>query len=666
MRRGLLLPLVLAAACASTPPAPDEPAKVPREEPVSIEILGNETVSGTALRAAATRELKDLAESGAHPADAADAAWAMEGVLRERGFAHGRVEFEIEGRTTRFLVEEGPRAYLGAVRFIGARRIGEAELRPFFGYPGTGLLGGEPPLFVLDRIEASTTEVRRHYALSGFRDARIADAEIVWNEDKTRADVTVRIREGRRYIVLAVEFVGVAPRELGFVGRPYHARVPLEASARLRRQLYDEGRQFARVKASVEVDAEEAIATIRLEAEPGPVVRLRKLEIEGTDRTRDSFARSLVPIEEGGPLLQTRIDRARQNLFASGLFRHVEVHTSEVDEDELDVRITVEEAKTRNLDFEVGWGSYEKIRGAVRYGNDNLFGFGRRFRVTLDGSTKHLGLDGAIVDPWLLGDRNRLELTGGLLYREEPSFDRVSYNFALTFVRRTRGGFTLRAGYHWKSEEARNVQVPDLTSDEFINTAGVFATFRMDLTDDVLQPTRGWLIDFGLGWNTPYLGSELDFLDFFFSVARYIQVAERTVVAVGVRLRSRPILDDAATLPIQERLFNGGDTTVRSFGRDELGPTFNGSPVGGLTMAVFNLELRTRVRGDLYGAVFFDVGYVSLQSFTYTEPPGYGVGVGLRYMLPIGPVRLDVGYNPAELFAATSRWQVHLSVGFSF
>ncbi len=124
---------------------------------------------------------------------------------------------------------------------------------------------------------------------------------------------------------------------------------------------------------------------------------------------------------------------------------------------------------------------------------------------------------------------------------------------------------------------------------------------------------------------------------------------------------------EATAIPIDERFFNGGADTVRSFGERELGPHDNhGHPVGGEFFTVFNIEYTFPILGELQGAIFTDAGNLLPTS----EDVGlndmrYAVGAGLRYKLPVGPIRLDYGVNPDprpfEDFGA-----FHFSFGFAF
>src|SRR5207248_9445645 len=112
-------------------------------------------------------------------------------------------------------------------------------------------------------------------------------------------------------------------------------------------------------------------------------------------------------------------------------------------------------------------------------------------------------------------------------------------------------------------------------------------------------------------------------------------------------------LHDALPISIDERFFNGGSTTVRSFAERDLGPHNRGNSIGGEFFSVFNVEFTFPLYGELLGAAFFDAGNLlpsSNDPFASVtagfHEMRYAVGLGLRYKLPIGPIRLDYGYNP--------------------
>jgi outer membrane protein assembly complex protein YaeT len=657
VRRAALL-VVLAAACASREPVEEvEPGP-------EVVFVGNERVGDRALRNAARRELESFAK-GRLPADAADAAYSMEQELHERGYPHGRVAFLLEPEKVTFTVDEGPHAYLDEVRFEGRESVPPDTLLRFFDFEGAGALATGKPLFRLAEIEGAANKVERFYLREGFHEVRVKAPAVTWNEEKTLATVTIAVEEGRWFSVAAVEFEGMDPVDLDLVGRPYHARLPVAAAALLRSRLHNEGRIFSKVTTTADVDEATGRVVIRLAVERSPEVRLRKLEIEGNERTREWFLRHRIPLKENDLVRQELLDRGIDSLYRSGLFSTVRTRLERVAPDRTDVKVTLEEMNARSVDFEVGYGSYELVRGAVRYRNRNLFGTGRRFRAEIHGSVRSAGAELAIEDPYLLGEKNVLQVSGGYEYREEPSFDYESYRVDFVVRRTFSRKYGARIGYRIRDEQASDLSVPGLDLG-FVTTAGLFAAVRRSTTDSFLLPTRGSHAELGLFWSSPSLGADLDFVEPDLRFTQLLHLASRTVLGLGTRYRTRHILNSLPTLPIQERLFLGGANDVRSFYRSELGPSVGGEPLGGLTALHASIELRQGIWREFYGALFYDIGWLSPTSFSVNVPPGQAIGIGFRYYLPVGPVRLDIAYNPDRLFAASSRWAIHLAVGFSF
>jgi len=658
VRRAALFVVLAAAACASPPPVEEA------EPGPEVTFVGNDRVGDWALRAAARRELAAFRESR-RPADAADAAYSMDLELRERGHPHGKVTFAIGPDRVTFTVDEGPRAYLDEVRFEGRESVPPDTLLRFFEFEGAGALGTGKPLFRLAAIEGATGKVERFYLREGFHDVQIKAPAVTWNEDKTLATVTITVDERRWYSVAAVEFEGMEPVELDLVGRPYHARLPVAAAALLRSRLHNEGRIFSEVTAAAEVDEATGRVVIRLRVARSPEVRLRKLEIEGNEQTREWFLRHRIPLKQDDLVRQNLLDQGIDNLYRSGLFNTVRTHVDRVAPDLADVKVSLEEMKARTVDFEVGYGSYELARGAVRYRNRNLFGTGRRLRAEIKGSVRSYGAELGIEDPYLLGEDNVLQVSGGYEHREEPSFDYESYRADVVVRRTFSRKWGARIGYRIRDEQASNLSVPGLDLG-FVTAAGLFTAIRRSTTDSFLLPTRGSNAELGIFWSSPSLGADLDFIEPDLRLTQLFSLGSRTVLGFGARYRTRHILNSLPTLPIQERLFLGGANDVRSFYRSELGPSVGGEPLGGLTALNASIELRQGLWRDFYGALFYDIGWLSPNSFSVNVPPGQGIGIGFRYYLPVGPIRLDIAYNPARLFAASSRWGIHLAVGFSF
>ncbi len=667
------------AACATAP--------VAEEGRVQIKIEGDEAVSERTLRHGARREMAAYVKSGHRPADAADAAYALRRTLHEAGHPRAEVTFEITPsedapQTLTFRVTEGPLAVLGDITFPGAETLPAERLIAFFKFPRTGLLRAGPRLYRRSAVESAVADVRGEHRLEGFLDAQVGPAATRWDADGKTAHIAVPIVEGRRYTVADVTVSGELPEvvrdavkgQTALVGRPYYRRLPIEAAGAVRRALLAHGYQRAKSQGHVEIDAKTATVRIAIDVEAGPVVIARKVLVEGRDRSRAALVRGRIDVTPGAPIAQKAIDDAYDDLYATGVFKSVRIELrpppgAPNDPAVADVVVTVNELPGRSVELQAGWGSYEKARGSATYTDRNLSGTGRVLDVRAGVSVMSARVHGQLTDPHLLGPDYSAQLGTGYQRRQEPSFDRRTAEIDATIDRKLGARDHLLFGYSFRAEEAQDVDggLPGIEDDGFVRSAGLFARLRHDVRDSQLFPTRGYDAEVGVFWSTPGLGADLDFLETKASAARYFPLGDHTVLAISGELLVRTVLDERLTLPIQERVFCGGENSVRSFRESELGP-FNADdePVGGLTAAEAHIELRQRLLGDLDGAVFYDLGTVGIESWSFDEDSGSAIGAGLRYRLPVGPVRLDFGYNPGERFSSDDSWALHLSFGFSF
>ncbi len=126
-----------------------------------------------------------------------------------------------------------------------------------------------------------------------------------------------------------------------------------------------------------------------------------------------------------------------------------------------------------------------------------------------------------------------------------------------------------------------------------------------------------------------------------------------------------PLDGNPDDIPINERFFNGGSSSVRSFPERRLGPTdWHGYPIGGDTFTTFNIEYQFPIYGSLIGAVFADAGSVGANPESVGRMR-YGVGPGVRYASPVGPLRVDVGFNP-DRSSGERHMMIQISFGMAF
>jgi translocation and assembly module TamA len=141
-----------------------------------------------------------------------------------------------------------------------------------------------------------------------------------------------------------------------------------------------------------------------------------------------------------------------------------------------------------------------------------------------------------------------------------------------------------------------------------------------------------------------------------------LQVSARYIFSLGqFRLLSRvdvatTVIDDKDELPASLRYFVGGDQTIRGYKYQSLGPEEDGEVVGGKHMLVGSVEMDFPVRPNWRAAVFYDSGnaFSDFENIDWK----HGVGFGVRWLSPIGPVRVDLAH-PVNL----SGVRLHISMG---
>ncbi|HEX4200350.1 MAG TPA: BamA/TamA family outer membrane protein, partial [Chthoniobacterales bacterium] len=207
-----------------------------------------------------------------------------------------------------------------------------------------------------------------------------------------------------------------------------------------------------------------------------------------------------------------------------------------------------------------------------------------------------------------------------------------------------------------------NITPESLVGPTSYDLVSVGLTQTIDHRDNPLNPRKGWILELA-GSDSELLRNYINYVTLTERFSLYIPVGP-TVLAAGVRFSGIfPSEGGTIGIPIEERFFNGGATTVRSFLERKLGPRDIGNnPLGGLTRSVFNIEDDFPIYAGIIGAVFFDSGGLGNSPFDNFST---GVGLGLRYNLPVGPIRVDYGINPAprknDSFGA-----FNLSFGFAF
>jgi outer membrane protein insertion porin family len=614
----------------------------------------------------------------------------LEAAYRERGYASAKVTGTLddtaEPPTIRFQVSEGPQVRVASVTFRGNVALTTRRLQAAMATrPATILRGG---LFRQDVLDRDLATLRGLAQADGFADATVGPAELGWEDDGRRVRVVIPVVEGSRVTVGSVTVEG----ETLFTAEELRAVIPLrsgdpwnpvraEDGQRRVEQLYGR-RGFHGATVDVQTDRHDGQVSVVYRVAEGAPTRVGRILVRGLLVTREETVLRQLRIDPGDLFDPDRLAAAQQRLEQARAFATVSVDPLRpAPAPFADLDVTVAEQKPWHLDVGLGYDTALGARGFLELGHDNLFGTARSASIRIKGAVGGEAIqelervDLVYREPWIQGTPWQAEAD---LFGERSKnlgYDLQQVGLALWIgddLLNPRGARTFRTQLRYRLEEARVSSVsPDLEAQGIEpgteRIASLTPTVVWDFRDDRFNPRRGSVHQASLELATAALGGTVDFVKSELSTSWFFSWLPPTVFALSGRLGLAGPFAGTDSLPIQDRFFAGGSTSVRGFPEDKLGPLDSaGNPLGGNALVVLSAEWRFPLWGWLGGAVFIDAGAVTPEvSDLRLSAFKSGAGAGLRVATPVGPIRLDVGYA-LQPIPNESRTQVYLTVGFPF
>jgi outer membrane protein assembly complex protein YaeT len=683
MRARWLSVLLLVAACAG----PAQRPQIPADLAAKLEFEGAKSFTREQLLGAIESDVTDLERRSSKRSVVDDAAYTLEQFYAERGFADARVTYTVQENgerfeRARFTIVEGTRTVIERVDFKGVSRVPRSVLLTSAGWEHVGT-ASQPVWYVESAVRGAAERVQHAYAERGFAQARVREPQVQFSDNRLHAGITFEVEEGVQYFVRARPTLkgGVANVEgpLTFdaeLGQPYTVDLAALWRLRIAGAYAAAGYPDARVSpAAAELEHEEGsapgVAALTFTIEPGPRVVIGAIKVTGNAHTRERTVKSELALKPGDFWDSRKEQTSFRKLYRTGLFSRVDLR---LEPDSGEVRtlvVQVDEAPSTEYYLEPGYGSYERARLLVGWREKNLFGYGKNLEV--EGLVAELTQKAVVrlISPHIFDSDYDGNVSLTSEHRVEPSFVKDEQGFGLGAAREISRTQRLSAEYRFRRSKVSNADLTDpdaIAALQDVDISSIQVSPTWDTRDNVLGPTRGHLLKLFLEVASSALGSELAFLRGGFTLSGFVPLGSSAVLAASARTGIIAPTESTNDIPLQERYFNGGENTVRSFKEDQLGPKDSvGNPLGGEAYDVMSVELRQRLIGNLEGALFYDGGNVVDQYQDWYKFGGFrhALGLGLRYRLPIGPVRLDWGWNP-DPHSGEDTAVLHLSVGMAF
>jgi outer membrane protein insertion porin family len=590
-----------------------------------------------------------------------------------QGFYGARVETQVErtgseGVAVTFLIEEGKPAKIADIALVGNQAFEEGTLKEEFQLSDSAafafMRGSDQ--YARQRLMGDLESLRSFYLDRGYMRFQINSSQVHLTPDRQHVFLSINIEEGRQYRVASISITGdtIVPKaelrklvklESGDLFSRSRVRSSVEA---MTRRVGDEGFAFANIIPRPSVNEQDRTVDLELHVQPGQRIKVRRLNIQGNNRTMDRVIRREFRQFEGARYQTSKIQRSKERVNRLGYFEEVNLETPAVtgSNEQVDLDLSVKERPTGQFNMGVGYSDVEGVMFTSSVQQRNLFGRGQRVSLQADLGGVNQNLNFSFTEPYFTvngvsagvdvffsqRDTDRLTLTR---YTQDNAGAAVRLGFPLTEYWRdtvrlegertdTRGGALGRAAYN----------------DAFLGVnrhVRLRNVLKYDSRDSTIFPQSGWLNRLSAEASVP--PGDTRYLRLGLESRVYVPLWADLTWSVGGDF-GRLTGYGGESVPFYEHFYLGGPYSVRGFDTYSLGPTdSNGNPLGGVTKVQANTELLFPMPGsssqNMRGALFSDAGWVYGQGEAIDpEELRVSVGLGFRWFSPMGPLRFDYAW----------------------
>ncbi|HSQ71389.1 MAG TPA: BamA/TamA family outer membrane protein [Rubrivivax sp.] len=409
-----------------------------------------------------------------------------------------------------------------------------------------------------------------------------------------------------------------------------------------------------------EIDVPRNEVRLFVVAESGPLFRYGKLQIEGLAAHDAQTVLNLADAARGTPVTETFLLDFQDRLIKSGLFESVNVILDPDPAEAADARITarLRESPLQVYTFGVGISSNNGPRVSVEHAWRRAFGRAATAFNTIEWAQKRQNWDGELSTH--TGEGLHRNLIGASIENQQSDSDTVlSQRLRIGRSNDTQRFETLYFAEVERSK--RTITLDDQRIDALAVSLNYHAVWRQ--LDSFILPTEGYSFSGQLGVGRSD-GTDASPGNFARAYGRFTGYLPLGLGWYGeARLEVGQIfLRDGMVVPESQKWRAGGDDSVRGYEYRSLGPVVDGAVGGGNALLTTSVELARPISAampSLWGAVFVDAGNAA-DDFGNLVPV-LGMGAGLRWRSPVGPLRLDAAWG-----RETQSWRLHFSIGIAF
>ncbi len=590
------------------------------------------------------------------------------GYMRKKGYLFAQVTSSIRkvDRRIRVIhtVTPNRRYRIKDISYSGLNYFAPSQLEAELG------VGERTPLLRWidgERLFKLPVEIEGLYRARGFPDARV-DFNFV--RKGRGVEVLFYIQEGEQERIRDISFEGArlySPETLleqisSSRGGPFYQPSIQKDIEKVEGFYLNQGIRGTSVAVRVE-KVEKGLFSLTFQIDEGNKVRIEKIVITGNMVSgRKTILREL-RITEGDYAYYDKISESKRRLERLGIFTRVRIEEISLSPESVNLVIDVREGERNYASLGLGletkteprtfavWNNPFRLRGTADLIRNNIFGSAAQLSLVGQLSLKEKRAVLSWEQPYVFGLPLQTYVNIWLERESRKSFTYDRQGLSLTAIKPVSENLLFLATLRWAETTLVDLEIqPNEVDRQFFpfSATSVSGSFIWDRRDDPFNPERGSFFSFALEKAFPVLKDESNYMKTFVKSQHFVPILHGINFSLTARLG---LGGGKMDIPIHERFFAGGSNSFRGARFDELGPVDADSlkPVGGEALALLNLELAFPLISalkNLKGTFFYDVGNVfekredlSLASLKSAA------GFGLRYKTPLGPVRLELGWN---------------------
>lgn len=615
------------------------------------------------------------------------------------GYMDCRIEMESEDiqqkgeaiRQIRLVIKEGPQYIVNTVNIMGNHALDSKKIHRqiLTQSPGIFTKGG----FSRETLEADKRAITLLYQTHGYMDVEVKD-QVKWREsdkkNRKKVDVTFDIQENRqtRVTSVAIRGLNVLPESEALAaidlkkGAVYRSYMMQSDENKLTSLISEKGYPHVQVKGTADINENYTQAVLTYNLIEGPFVEMGHVAFSGNFITKARVMENEIKLDPGDPFSLKKFLASERNIRDIDVFESVHFKTFGLKEKEKQVNLLmeIEEKKPYYMQFGAGYGTDTGLYGNALAGDRNVFGLNKNIWGKAGASETGYRGDIGITEPRFFKTRIR-SVVNVFAEKSEPfntNFGTNSIGGSISFYRKFHEHLTATLSFVYENRDQYprdSEPIPSEEESEY-GAQSVFVarpSLIYSSLDSYILPKKGLFSSLSMDISKGFDNSLDTFLKYRFEFRKYYTPLEWLTIALRGRVGYIDSLDSSGGISEDQLFFLGGASTVRGYAENLLRFDLQGKAVGGLGEILANIEARIYLGFNLQFSMFYDTGSVrdavdnpgSKGFFSGSNEFRSGVGAGLHYLTPVGPIGVYYGHKLDRL-PDESPGEFYFTIGFRF